>query len=291
MASPFRPVDAPAGAKVGAAAIDAATPDVPVDAKERVELEPPPAPSGYQAPADTGLPAVGRGTRRRPRRTLRQTVEWAAGLGGRALALAGVLCAMSCASTSPRTAPRASAAPPPPSRLSQLDHPDDPLGRGGYRTIAEAGCLLSAMAMASESLTDAKWTPKTANDHVLKANGFSGAALEVPRAARALGLKVDWRSGLSADDTADAHARLRRHLEAGHAAVACVDLGPGSSSGRSEGDHFVFLYSADARGRVFGVDPAGGYPIVLESSGEGGFLRYGADSSRRVCELMLVSPR
>lgn len=236
------------------------------------------------------LPAVGRPRRKARANGFDETVRWAAALGGRALTFAAVLFTVGCA-TVPLARPTAQRLPPPPSAMSQLDYPEDDLGHGGYRTISQAGCFLSSLAMASEALTEKQWDPKTANDHVKRAGGFSGAALEVPEAARALGLKVTWRGAVGADTLDTRYAAMRAHLEAGHAAVACVDLGPGRSSGVSEGDHFLFVYAAGEGGCFYAVDPLGGDAVKLTPDDEQGFLRYGPNGSRRVCELVFVEAR
>jgi hypothetical protein len=253
---------------------------------------PPAAPKARPRGDAVPVPAVGRPSRKAAERPLGETIRWAGALGGRALLCAATLWAAGCASL-PRAQLGPSATgrmPPAPTSMSQLDYPDVDLGNGGYRTIAQAGCFLTSLAMASECLTGQRWDPVTANAQVKQAGAFRGAGLEMPDAAQALGLRVTWRGALDAGDAQAKQGSLRAHLGAGQVAVACVDLGPGSTSGVSEGDHFILIDAAGPNGTFFGVDPAGGVRVRLTSD-EQGFLRYGADGSRRVCELVLVEKK
>lgn len=223
-------------------------------------------------------------------RAREKTMTWLVMLGGRAMACAAVLWASGCATTS-TTAPssRRPAPPPPPSeRMSQLDH-EDWLGNGQRRTIAQAGCFMTSLAMAAEALTQKDWDPVRANAAIKAAGGFSGPALELDEATRALGLKVTWRGKLTAPSLASRHAALSGHLAKQCVAVAAVDFRDGSSSGESEGDHFVMIY-AQRGDTYYAVDPLGGRLVTL-TVGDDGFLSYGDDPRYRVCELCLVEAR
>lgn len=217
-------------------------------------------------------------------------VSWLARLGGPAVTIAAGLWVTGCATTD-RTAPRrARPLPKPPTeQMSQLDHPTVWLGRGEKRTIAEAGCFLTSLAMASEAMTDLDWDPVRANDAVKAGGGFSGPALELDEATRALGLRVNWRGALGKSNVAARHGALDRHLDSKRVAVASVDFRAGASSGESEGDHFILIYGKSADS-YFAVDPLGGQLVELKP-GADGFLTYGPEERYRVCELCLLSPR
>lgn len=268
----------------------------PVNSRSQVNNLPelPPKVISHDRRAPLDLPAVGRARRSSDKeRSLESTIKWAAALGGRALVLAAAMAAVGCATVSPSPQSSQSSLRPPraPTSMSQLDYPKASLGNGDRRTIAEAGCFLTSLAMASETLTTKKWDPLTANAQVKKAGAFSGPALEMPEAAQALGLTVTWRGALSSGNAQAKHEQMRAHIEAGHAAVACVDLGPGSTSGVSEGDHFILVYGAGPHGTFYGVDPAGGHTVTLSPDKEQGFLRYGEGGSRRICELVLLKAK
>ncbi|MEQ9499485.1 MAG: hypothetical protein RIT81_21545 [Deltaproteobacteria bacterium] len=268
---------------------DVAPGEVPVTSTTLVEPDAPVVTSGFENPSSSANATV---ARLAPQHTYAErlrgkTFTWLAMMGGRAVAIAAALWATGCATTS--TAPKRRAPPPPPNeRMSQLAH-DDWLGNGERRTIAQAGCFMTSLAMASEAMTNRDWDPVRANDAIKKAGGFSGPALELDEATRALGLKVTWRGRLTTSSTTARHAALSQHLAANRVAVAAVDFRDGASSGESEGDHFIMVYAQRGES-FFAVDPLGGRLVEL-TRGDDGFLSYGDDPRYRVCEICLLAPR
>ncbi len=270
-------------------------PDTPSEPEAPTALVPPDAPvatEGFENPEPQPNATVARLAPHLAyaEKTRTKTMAWLAMLGGRAVACAAVLWASGCATTSNTPGrPRRTPPPPPPSeRMSQLAH-DDWLGNGERRTIAQAGCFMTSLAMAAEALTAKDWDPVRANDAIKAAGGFSGPALELDEATRALGLRVTSRKKLTASSLATRHAALSQHIAKRCVAVASVDFREGSSSGESEGDHFIMIY-AQRGDAYFAVDPLGGRLVEL-TAGEDGFLSYGDDPRYRVCELCLLEAR
>lgn len=138
---------------------------------------------------------------------------------------------------------------------------DPPHGRqilgDGPKTIGQAGCLLCCLVMAARHIKN------TPNLHVLEAHlridsvdGFAGSGLVLPKAARALGLKVEDRGRFETFAVAAA-------LAADKPVIVGIDYKQGQSSGMSSADHFVLALSSSTH--AFGyADPAIGQCQVMD---------------------------
>ncbi len=181
------------------------------------------------------------------------------------------------------------AGPGAPRPINQLDHPNTQLGNGKY-TIAQSGCFLSSITMASNKLHPGQNLGVVdANTKVKAGNGFSGSGLEMSRAAPALGMNMTSRRTLGGVNDATVLSRLDQHLAAGKPAVAGVDFQPGRSSGHSDADHFITIYGK--RGNDYlGMDPAGGVPVTLTKGADGRLVYRGAED-RKLSEVLLLDKR
>lgn len=188
----------------------------------------------------------------------------------------------------PRNAP-SGAGPGAPKPINQLDHPNAQLGNGKY-TIAQSGCFLSSITMASNKLHPGQnLGVLDANTKVKAGNGFSGSGLEMARAAPALGMDMTSRRALGGINDATVLNRLDQHLAAGKPAVAGVDFRPGRSSGHSDADHFITIYGK--RGNDYlAMDPAGGRPVTITKGADGRLSYRGADDYK-LSEVLLLDKR
>lgn len=171
--------------------------------------------------------------------------------------------------------------------FSQEDHPDVALGRS-KETIGRAGCMLASIAMVSTKLSP---TPASdvvdANTRVLNSGGFSGANLISKTAANALGMTQTARNAPASI------AAISNELEAGRPVVVGVDFKVGSTSGRSNADHFLVLTRQDqADPSIFhGVDPLGGKAIRFQLDAEGQLRSVDGRHQYRVTESIFHEAR
>lgn len=175
--------------------------------------------------------------------------------------------------------------------MSQLDY-NGQLGNGG-RTIRQAGCFLTSLAMASSRITgDTSLNPATANSRVRAAGGFSGSNLNAPRAAEALGMRMTGRSAVTGGNQQRMMRELDRNLDAGRPVVVGVDYKGGASSGVSSADHFLTITGRNADGSYTAIDPAGGRELTFRR-GEDGYLRARTASGKnyRVSEMAFLDRR
>jgi len=121
------------------------------------------------------------------------------------------------------------------------------------------------MAMASSGRTGGTLDPSTANRLVKAGDGFSGGALEAPRAARALGMKLVDRRAMTDGSAAAMRTKLDGWLASGKPAIAGVDLHEGRSTGTSgsNADHFIVIVDKNRDGSYAALDPLGGQKINL----------------------------
>lgn len=169
--------------------------------------------------------------------------------------------------------------------MSQLAY-GDRLGNGRF-TIKSSGCLLTAMAMASTRITGRDTDPRQANTTVRNAGGFSGSALEVPDAARALGMRLSGRQAMAGANASRMVSELDRSLDRGRPAIAGVDFHEGRSSAVSNADHFITITGRTRSGDYTAIDPLGGHRITLKK-GSDGMLTSGA---YKVSELLFLDRR
>jgi hypothetical protein len=167
--------------------------------------------------------------------------------------------------------------------MSQLDY-NEQLGNGGS-SIRRAGCYLTAMTMASTRITgNMSLNPSVANDLVRRGGGFSGSSLVVDNAARSLGMRVLSRG-------APSMSRLDQSLDAGRPVVAGVDYKAGSSSARSNADHFITITGRNADGSYSAIDPAGGRAITLHPTGDGRLRGQSGSKTYTVAEMTFLDAR
>lgn len=161
--------------------------------------------------------------------------------------------------------------------MSQLDY-NDTLGNGGA-TIRNAGCFLTAMAMASTRIAgNSNLDPRSANELVRRGNGFSGSSLVAENAARSLGMRVTARvSGRST-------AQLDRNLDAGKPVVVGVHY----KGGAQKSDHFITVTGRNGDGSYSAIDPAGGREITLRASGDGVLRANVGNKVYAVTEMVLL---
>lgn len=117
-------------------------------------------------------------------------------------------------------------------------------------TIAEEGCLVTSLAMASNALAGTEWNPSDVNDIAVSAGAFRGAALVLELAAEVVGVRaLDSERIHAGDGDADElRAAIRGALGRGGGAI--VNVGHGSPA------HFVFVHG-EKGGQFIAADPAG----------------------------------
>ncbi len=153
--------------------------------------------------------------------------------------------------------------------MSQSDYGQQ-LGSGKW-TIRQAGCMMSAYAMASTGLTGRDTNPAAANDAIKRAGGFSGSGLIGPTAARALGMREVQRTGTHSTSTQNMKNTIDAALAKGQAVVLGVDYKAGSN-GTSNGtgvDHWLTVVGKDPQGNYLVLDPAGGKQITMHADANG----------------------
>ncbi len=124
------------------------------------------------------------------------------------------------------------------------------------RTISQSGCVLSSLTMATNQLTGAEHDPVSANTAIVAAGGFKGADMNIPVAAKALGLTVQSRD--RATPAALAHAE--EALDRGAKLLVGVDYKKGDKSAISAADHFLLVVGREGD-NLKAYDPAGGREI------------------------------
>jgi hypothetical protein len=134
----------------------------------------------------------------------------------------------------------------------------------GPKTIRQAGCLLTSMAMTSNALTGARHGVDAANQIVTAAGGFDGNNMKIDVAARALGLKLASRAAFSGDTGA-----LDASLARGRPVVVGVDFKDGSSSSLGRTDHFLVVTGRAPGGGYTAIDSANGRSLTFLRDGQG----------------------
>jgi hypothetical protein len=126
-------------------------------------------------------------------------------------------------------------------------------------TISEEGCMVTALAMASNTQAGTDWNPGDVNELAQSAGAFKGDLLILELAAEAVGLRApdDERIHAGDGDSSELRALMRRALSSGGGAL--LNVGHGSPS------HFVYLHGEDASGFV-AADPALGRDIHIDAS-------------------------
>jgi hypothetical protein len=129
-----------------------------------------------------------------------------------------------------------------------------------------------------------------ANKRVLDAGGFSGSNLDVDKAARALGLRLQSRTVAGPTTPAsavEAHAALQTNQKL---VIAGVDYKPGRSSSVSDADHFLLIKGpADpsaGHDAMTAVDPAGGREITFHKQPDGTYRA----GNYKITEFAILAP-
>jgi GH24 family phage-related lysozyme (muramidase) len=153
---------------------------------------------------------------------------------------------------------------------------------GDNNTIAQAGCAMTATAMALSKISGKVITPGQLDSWLDKNGGYSGDGLNWGRAAQMAGLgasKPGWSLGT-----------INAQLDAGRPVVIGVDYHAGSNGGANGTDHWI---TVTGRSTVNGQtvyhanDPATGRQISLHL--EGGRLAGGERNYRSTGELVVFS--
>jgi len=146
--------------------------------------------------------------------------------------------------------------------LAQADS-NEILGTGP-KTIRQAGCLLTSMAMVSNALTGARNGVDAANRIVTAAGGFNGNNMQIGTAAQALGMKLGSRSAFTGDTSA-----LDASLARGSPVVVGVDFKDGSSSSLGRTDHFLVVTGRAPGGGYTAIDSGNGRSLTFARDGQG----------------------
>ncbi|MBS1148708.1 MAG: uncharacterized protein H6Q89_406 [Myxococcaceae bacterium] len=145
---------------------------------------------------------------------------------------------------------------------------------GRERTIAQAGCAMTSVAMAISKISDQPLTPRELDAHLDKHKGYSGDALDWDKAGAARGLKVN-REKWSLD-TIDAQ------LDAGKPVVVGVDYKQGSNGGPAGTDHWICVTRKDVDEQdkpfYWASDPGTGKEIKLYPDAKGRLQCDGANA-------------
>jgi hypothetical protein len=169
--------------------------------------------------------------------------------------------------------------------LSQLDS-NATLGNGP-RTIRQSGCLLTSMAMVSNSVNGTSIGLEQANSRVKSGNGFSGSNMNVGPAANALGMRLNSRASFTGNTNA-----MDRALEQGKPVVVGVDYKAGSSSAMGRTDHFLVVTGRNANGSYSAVDSAGGRELTFNRQANGEFVAMTPSGKRySLSEIMTFDKR
>ncbi len=132
----------------------------------------------------------------------------------------------------------------------------------GTATIGGAGCFLTVLTMAANTLKGRSMTPDTANDIVKAAGGFDGSLLILPTAARALGVVANESERIrNSPNISSLRAKIDDTLARGGLAIVAVNKGVTTGTG----DHFILVHSSSAEGYA-GADPATGKDTILDGN-------------------------
>jgi hypothetical protein len=134
----------------------------------------------------------------------------------------------------------------------------------GPKTIRQAGCLLTSMAMVSNAMTGARNGVDAANRIVTAAGGFDGNNMQIGTAAQALGMKLASR-GAFLGDTSAIDASLAR----GRPVVVGVDFKQGTSSSLGRTDHFLVVTGRAPGGGYTAIDAANGRALTFARDAQG----------------------
>jgi len=135
---------------------------------------------------------------------------------------------------------------------------------GHSRTISQAGCAMTSVAMAISKISGRSIDPAQLDRYLDQHHGYSGDALKWDTAAQAAGLhggKQAW--SLQA---------VNRQLDAGRPVVVGVDYRTGGSGGSNGTDHWIAITARgqeNGRPVYYANDPATGKQIKLyENNGQ-----------------------
>ena len=135
---------------------------------------------------------------------------------------------------------------------------------GHSRTISQAGCAMTSVAMAISKISGRSIDPAQLDGYLDQHHGYSGDALKWDTAAQA--------AGLHGGKQAWSLQTVNRQLDAGRPVVVGVDYRAGSNGGPNGTDHWIAI---TARGQengkpvYFANDPATGKQIKLnEDNGQ-----------------------
>jgi hypothetical protein len=154
--------------------------------------------------------------------------------------------------------------------FSQLDYDNIKIGNSN-KSIAKIGCTLTTLTMAATAVgsrTD-KWPaglqpkdldPPAANNILKKSGAFSGGELDVPGAAKALGMTYK-EYGRNTDLTGQDLNMISNHLAKGFPVAAHVDY-----KNSDIGDHWILLMRKNVDGSYAAIDPLKAGEIRLQTS-------------------------
>jgi spore coat assembly protein SafA len=153
---------------------------------------------------------------------------------------------------------------------------------GSNRSIAAAGCAMTATAMALSKISGHVITPLQLDAWLDKNGGYSGDGINWSRAAQ--------MAGLGASKPGWSMSTINAQLDAGRPVVIGVDYHAGSGGGNNGTDHWITVTGRSTAGgqTVYHAnDPATGQQITLHL--EGGRLVGGERNYRSTGELVVFS--
>ena len=131
-------------------------------------------------------------------------------------------------------------------------------------TIGRAGCLLTTLVMASNTLLGDDLTPDAGNVLVTDAGGFSGANLILEKAAAAFGLRAPDKDRIRKGSVVQMRAKIDDALRRGGFAIVHVDKDDNDVT--KTGDHFVLIHSKSANGVYAAADSAPGKDTMIDAA-------------------------
>ncbi len=142
-----------------------------------------------------------------------------------------------------------------------------PLGKSTEFTIGEAGCMLTSLTMAVNTLTHDEITPDVAQAAALNysPNTFSGPELVLEKAADALGVRAPESERIHDTDSSGRKptaAQLSANISAAlrNKGMAIVHVAKDFSA---TGEHFLLVYKKKG-GMFVAADPAPGADVLID---------------------------
>jgi hypothetical protein len=135
------------------------------------------------------------------------------------------------------------------------------------KTIAQKGCMLTALAMAMSKQLGRTVTPAELDQHLKNQNAYSGANLHSQVAGSLGGANVEVQRHFQFDAL-----KIDQALAEGRPVLIGVDYRRGQSCGTSGTDHWLCLTRRDeATGTYYANNPGTGQEVALERRDDGSF--------------------